>query len=154
DSWDGFPDKRSELIGKLSGVPNVVAITGDIHAFYAATPTTATDQSKKIVEFVGSSVSSGTFKTLIKNTVAADAVLSSIPQAAVLAAAVDGLLVGAHNPQLGYADSGNNGFVVVDVSADELQATYYAIAEAEVLTDHSGDGKDKLDGLFTVATFK
>lgn len=154
DSWDGFPDKRAELIDKLSGVPNVVAITGDIHAFYAATPTAGADTGKKIVELVGSSVSSGTFKSLIKGQVAADPVLSSIPAAMLLADVVDSLLKGKHNPTLAHADSASNGFVVVDISATELLASYHGIVEAEVTKDHSKDDDKKLDALFKVTTFK
>ncbi|MBH9553684.1 alkaline phosphatase D family protein [Inhella gelatinilytica] len=37
DQWDGFNGERSYLMGQLltKGVKNVVAVTGDIHAFYA-----------------------------------------------------------------------------------------------------------------------
>lgn len=37
DQWDGFNAERKALMGQLrvSGVSNVVAVTGDIHAFYA-----------------------------------------------------------------------------------------------------------------------
>jgi alkaline phosphatase D len=37
DQWDGFNAERKYLMGQLlaKGVKNVVAVTGDIHAFYA-----------------------------------------------------------------------------------------------------------------------
>ena len=37
DGWDGFPSHRAELMGhlKTQGIRNVVAITGDLHAFSA-----------------------------------------------------------------------------------------------------------------------
>jgi alkaline phosphatase D len=154
DAWDGFRDKRSELLGKLSALSNVVAVTGDIHAFYAGTPMTNDDPTKKIVEFVGGSISSGTFKSLVQSQVAADPELNAVPGAGALAAAVDALLKAGINSHLGFADSGRNGFVVVDVAAADLVATYYRIAEAEVAKDHSGDKDADLDKLFEVATFK
>src|SRR5262249_30823217 len=36
DQWDGFRSERQEILTALSGVDNIVAITGDIHAFYAS----------------------------------------------------------------------------------------------------------------------
>jgi alkaline phosphatase D len=153
DGWDGFRDKRSELIDKLSSVPNVVAITGDIHAFYAATPMT-NDGKKRLVEFVGSSLSASTFKSELKSEVAADPVLSKLPGAALLAAAIDTLLEAPINPHLGFADSGSNGFVLVDLSAAEIVATYHAIPEKEVATNHYADAPEQLDALFTKTTFK
>ncbi|MEZ4221364.1 MAG: alkaline phosphatase D family protein [Polyangiaceae bacterium] len=36
DQWDGFRTERMEVLKALEGVKNLVAITGDIHAFYAS----------------------------------------------------------------------------------------------------------------------
>ncbi len=154
DSWDGFRDKRSELFEKLTAVPNVVAITGDIHAFYAATPWVNDNPDKKIVEFVGGAVTSGTYRTLLKSQVEADPVLKSIPGAGALAGAIDTLLKGGPNPHLGFADSGSNGFVTVKASSTEFVVTYYRIPEKEVTNDLSGDATDKLAAKFKVSTFK
>ncbi len=154
DAWDGFRDKRSELLDKLLAVPNVVAITGDIHAFYAATPWVNDNPDKKIVELVGGSVSSGTYRSLLTAQVAADPVLSSIPGASLLAGAIDTLLKGGSNPHLGFADSSDNGFVAVEISATEMVATYYRIPEKEVTNDLSALADDKLLAKFKVSTFK
>lgn len=152
DGWDGFRDKRSEILAELSSVGNVVAVTGDVHAFYAGTPMANGDPSKKIVELVGSSISAKTFRSEIQGQVASDPVLSQIPGAGALAAALDMLLASPVNPHLGFADSTRNGFVVVDVSASELVATYHRISEDEVRTDHHDD--PALGSLFTSDTFK
>ncbi len=152
DGWDGFRDKRSELIGKLSAMGNVVAVTGDIHAFFAGTPMMNDDPSKKIVELVGSSISASTFKSEIKSQVASDPVLSQLPGAAALASALEVLLLDPVNPHLGFADTARNGFVVVDVSAAEMVATYHRISETEVATNHYED--TALPSLFKVDTFK
>ncbi|HEY1904739.1 MAG TPA: alkaline phosphatase D family protein, partial [Myxococcaceae bacterium] len=31
DQWDGFPNKRAELLARLAGVQNLIALSGDIH---------------------------------------------------------------------------------------------------------------------------
>ena len=152
DAWDGFNNKRDELLGQLAAESNVVVITGDIHASYAATPWVSTDNTKKVVEFVGSSISSGTFKSLLTGQVAADPVLSGIDGAEQLAGAIDTLFGAGPNNHLGFMDSVRNGFVVADVSATEFVATYYRVAEKEVAVDYSAS--DKLDGLFKIATYK
>ncbi|MCC6558284.1 MAG: alkaline phosphatase D family protein [Polyangiaceae bacterium] len=136
DAWEGFRNKRSELIEKLSAVPNVVAITGDIHAFYAATPTANDDPSKRIVEFVGSSISSQTFKEMLLSQVASDPVLSTVPNSDALAGIIDVFLRKPTNPHLAYANSGDNGFCVAEVSAEEMVVTMHQIPAAEVSTNH------------------
>ena len=57
----------------------VVAITGDIHAFFAGTPSVIGDPSRKIVEFVTSSISSTTFQRILQNQVETDPVLVCDP---------------------------------------------------------------------------
>ncbi|MEZ4293809.1 MAG: alkaline phosphatase D family protein [Polyangiaceae bacterium] len=154
DSWDGFRDRRSKLLTDLTALSNVVAITGDIHASYCAVPSVNGDPSKRIVELVGSSVSSGTFRSLLQSQVAADPVLSGIPGAGALAGAIDSLLGGGINPHLAFADSARNGFVVVDVSATEFVATYHRISEKEVEVDHYEKSDADLEALFKVEVFK
>lgn len=154
DAWDGFRNKRDDLLTKLLGVPNVVVITGDIHAFYAATPMLSTDPKQKIVEFIGGAISSGVYKSLLESQVAADPVLSQIPGAGLLASNIDLLLKGAHNPHLGFTDSGSNGFVVMEVSSADVVATYYRINEKYTFEDHGADAQADLDGLFKTNTFK
>ena len=130
----------------------MVAVTGDIHAFYAGTPTT-NDGSKKIVEMVGSSISSATFKTLLTKQVAADPVLSAIPLAASLAAQIDTLFSTETNPHLGYAKSGSNGFVIAEANATEFVTTFHVLGEKEILVDYADKVAD-LMALYTTARFK
>lgn len=141
DCWDGFRNRRSALLEQLSALDNVVAITGDIHGFYAGTPMVNDDPTKKIVEIVGSSVSSKTFKEELKSQVASDPVLSQLPGASLLASLIDSFLTNPNtrpNPQLGYANSGANGFCVAEVSADELVVTMHQIPSKEVESDYLG----------------
>ena len=46
DSWDGYGAERKEILDFLidNGVKNIVAITGDIHTFFAGTAYTKGDE--------------------------------------------------------------------------------------------------------------
>lgn len=138
DAWDGFRDRRSAILEKLAEVRNVVAITGDIHAFYAGTPMVNSNPGKKIVEFVGSSISSKTFREELISQVAADPLLSTVPQSDQLAGNIDLFLRNEVNPQLAYAHSGAHGFCIAEVGLDEMVVTMHQIPAAEVATDYTG----------------
>jgi len=156
DAWDGFRNRRSALLQRLGSVDNVVAITGDIHGFYAGTPMANDDPTKKIVEIVGSSVTSKTFKDELKSQVAEDPVLSELPSAALLANLIDVFLTNVNtkpNPMLGYANSGDNGYCVAEVSAAELVVTMNQIPAAEVTNDYTDRNAD-LQPLIKKVQFK
>ena len=155
DGWDGFRNKRDELLDKLADIGGVVAVTGDIHAFFAGTPTT-NDGKKKIVEFVGGAVSSTTYVDILLGTVATDPVLSSVAGADMLAKGIDGLLLAKDtkvNPFLGFANSSANGYIVVEAGAKELVVSMHMIAGNQIGKDFSGD-EATLAKFFKVATFK
>lgn len=64
DSWSGYPVARQRLLEFIASrkVPNVVAITGDVHANYASElPLNFRESSSPsvAVEYVGTSISSG-----------------------------------------------------------------------------------------------
>lgn len=154
DQWDGFFPTRDRLLGELQAAGNVVAITGDIHAFYAGTPMVGGAPDKKIVEFVGSGISSTTFQSLLVLQVAADPTLSSTPGADMLAAGIDTLFTGAGtNPHLAYARSNYHGFVSVEVEGAELRSTFHMLPEEVSETDYAGK-EDLLAGKFERLDFK
>ncbi|MBL9103853.1 MAG: alkaline phosphatase D family protein [Myxococcales bacterium] len=153
DQWDGMANRRDKLLEELAKLDNVVAITGDIHAFYAGVPNAGGDPEKNIVELVTSGMSSGTFKTQLVLQVAADPVLSTTPGASDLAGSIDDLfgLTGV-NPHLAHADSGRNGFVTVELDGSELVATYHTIAEPDVDVDLEAD--PELASKFSTVRFR
>lgn len=153
DQWDGMRDRRSEILGELSQLDNVVALTGDIHAFYAGVPGTDADPSRHIVELVSSSISSGTYASILVSQVAADPTLSMTPGASELAGNIDQLLRGTGtNRHLAHADSARNGFVTVEVDGVELVATYHAIEEANTFMDLTASAD--LASKFSTTRFK
>lgn len=139
DAWDGFRNKRSELLGKLSALKNVVAVTGDIHSFYAGTPHVDGDTSKRVVEFVGSSVSSTTFRDELLSQIKADPNLSMVPGVDLLAKNVDTIMADKINPHLAFAASDKHGFVTIEASSAEIVATYNMIASNVTKSDYTGD---------------
>jgi alkaline phosphatase D len=155
DDWNGMGNRRDELLRELATIPNVVAITGDIHAFFAATPWVRDDDSKSIVEFVTSSISSTTFQRLLQNQVESDPVLSNVSGASALAGAIRDLLLLAPdgpNPQLAHADVTSHGYAIVEADAAALQVTFFAHPDAEAMVEHYDD--PELDALFTPAYFR
>lgn len=134
EDWDGAPNKKDELLNALSDIGNVVAVTGDIHAFFAGTPWARGDRSKRIVEFVTGAISSGSYERLLIQTASADPTLREAG-ASALALLVEDLLLDtdkATNPHLAHADISRQGFAIVDVDGDALTTTFYAIDESEV----------------------
>lgn len=147
DAWDGFGDKRDQLIARLSEAGNVVAVTGDIHAFAAGTPWVSGDPSKKMVELVTGAISSKPYRDILTSQVASNPTLSKIPGAALLVQNIDQMLLQGANPHLGHFDGARHGFCVVEASATELVATMHALDGKECATDQTGAGAALLDKL-------
>lgn len=153
DQWDGMRDRRSAILEQLVDLGNVVAITGDIHAFYAGVPSVNGDPGKHIVELVTSGISSGTFKSQLISQVANDPVLSMTPGASSLAEGIDDLfLVTGVNPHLAHANSSSNGFTTVELDGKELIATFHVISEPDVDIDLEADAD--LASKFTQVRFR
>ncbi|MGK4003022.1 alkaline phosphatase D family protein [Sorangium sp. So ce1036] len=149
DGWDGFRHGRNELLEQLAEVGNVVAITGDIHAFLAGTPAADGDPSKKIVEFVGSSISSSTFHSGLVRQIALDPLLSTVPDASFVAESLEALLVGHDtkiNPHLAFADARHNGFCIAEANATEFVVSMYLIPENVADMPLYGEG-DTIEGM-------
>jgi alkaline phosphatase D len=154
EDWDGAPNERDALLEELADVPNVVAFTGDLHAFFAGTPHATNDEDARIVEFVAGSVSSTTWLTGIERAIQSDPTLP--PQAALIAGFVDRLLLDAEtrpNPHIGYLDLRRNGFAVVEAREDALHATLHLIDDV-LLPLKSADLPGPLASLFEAVAFR
>ncbi len=127
EDWDGMPDRRAKIIDSVGDIDNVVAVTGDIHAFFAGIAQNEGDTKKGILEFVAGAISSASYYELLNATA-----LAISPLAGALAANADALLAAA-NPHLSYIDLKRNGYGLFKASDDSLLATYYAIAPESVL---------------------
>lgn len=154
EDWNGAPHNRAELVDALATVDNVVAITGDIHAFFAGTPFNwgGAAEGNRVVEFVTGSISSATYRSLLVGQVQADPGLSAVPGIEAFAQGIRDLLQGGPNPCLAYADPGMHGFGIVTVSADELLVDFHMHPEELVASSRYDDAS--LPGELSVESFR
>jgi alkaline phosphatase D len=155
EDWDGMPNRREQLLEQLAQVQNFVAVTGDIHSFFAGSPYVAGDMSKRIVEFVAGSISSSTYRTLLQRQAASTPALVEAG-AADLAAVVDKFLTDSTakpNPHLAWLDLADNGYASVVADGKTFSVTFRSIPEATVETA-PGKLSGTLDSQFTDTEFK
>ncbi|MCK9685075.1 alkaline phosphatase D family protein [Scleromatobacter humisilvae] len=124
DSWDGYPSHKAELLGylKANNVQNVVAITGDLHAFQCGVVRDVPDPATGtpvLVDFVTAGISSSSFFKYLQ------AGAQGTPLASLVAnqPTFEGL-VGANNPDLKYHDHDAQGYATATVTATQLVVTY------------------------------
>lgn len=117
DGWDGYPAHRAELLGYLrsQNVANVVAITGDLHAFQCGVVYDNADPAtgKAVaVDFVSAGISSSSFYQYLRAGSAGTplAPLVATPQT------FDGVLR-LNNPAFAYVDHNAQGYAVATVTA-------------------------------------
>ncbi|HEY1333264.1 MAG TPA: alkaline phosphatase D family protein [Myxococcaceae bacterium] len=151
DQWDGFPNKRAELLGKLAGVQNLVALSGDIHGTFAGNESAA---SPKIALLTAPAISS---QTVGEEVGAAVTTFSSDPAfqpgGAVYEALVNNL------PQLfqtstggaiKFVDTSSHGFLKLGVEETQIRASFVLIPASEVTVDYSKQPAGALQGKVTV----
>ncbi|MCA9622145.1 MAG: alkaline phosphatase D family protein [Myxococcales bacterium] len=133
DQWDGFPDKRAQVLGAMREVENVVCIAGDIHSSYVTDHGKGTG-SFNVYELVCQGISSEPFKGFVKGRV--DGVVpgaSQIPSVVALIGKLEDFLMAAE-PSIVAASNDTHGFTVVEVGAGELTATQWFAEESHTLT--------------------
>ena len=154
DQWDGFPNKRAELLGRLSGVQNLVAVSGDIHGTFAGNEKAS---SPKIAMLTAPAISS---QTVGEEVGAAVTTFSSDPAfqpgGAVYEALINGLpqlFQAATGGALKFVNTSAHGFLTVTVDATKARATFTLIPATEITTDYSRQPAGALEGKVTTTTF-
>jgi alkaline phosphatase D len=124
DSWDGYPAHKHELLDWLrqESIRNVVAITGDLHAFQCGVVRNEPDLSNDepvLVDFVCAGISSTSFYTYIK------AAWKGTPFAPLVAtpAALDDFLK-TNNPDLRYVDHDAQGYASATVTPESFVVVF------------------------------
>ncbi|RNF29757.1 alkaline phosphatase [Massilia aurea] len=124
DGWDGFPSYRAEMLGHLASndVKNVVAITGDLHAFQCGVIYDSNDPRSGrpvAVDFVSAGISSSSFYQYLR------AGAGSTPLAPLVATpqGFDQVLR-ANNPAFAYADHDAQGYAVATVTAASFSVVF------------------------------
>ncbi len=153
EQWDGFPQRRAELVGFLKGVPGSVVISGDIHGSFV------TDHGDGLYEFTGAAVSSQTIEQEVLEIVLSDPVLSQVPGIEQLVQGVGDIMqISSQDSAVSSAKilaqwPNSHGCVLLTAAPDSLTATYYHIDAAQIGNDYYDDPA-ALNSLFQTATFK
>ena len=124
DSWDGYPSHKAELLGYLhaNNVRNVVAITGDLHAFQCGVVRDVPDPATGnpvLVDFVTAGISSSSFYQYLKAGAAGTPLSALVATPATFEA-----LAGANNPDLKYHDHDAQGYATAVVTPAQLVVTF------------------------------
>ena len=146
DKWDGYEPARDRLLAQLAGQQNLVFLTGDAHEAYAFEVTVdpnglaynaLTGEGAVAVEFVATSITSR----------------GDPDSGGGLTSVLDGLATNAEqllrlsNPHLKYYENIHNGYVLLDLAPERLQAEFWMVPMVSQRTD-----AQSLDRAFSVAS--
>lgn len=121
DQWDGYPAERKKILSHIedNNIDNVVVLTGDIHTSWANdlpvdinNYTAATGAGSVAVEYVCTSVTSGSFITF----------------------AVPVSIIQAFNANIKYAELSKRGYLLLDVTNQKVQGDWLYVNTIESRT--------------------
>lgn len=147
DQWDGFPDKRRELLTSLRDITqgHAFLVAGDIHASFAS------------VELGVPALTAPAISSTAVQEEAGDEVIAAgfPPGTAVYRYVVTEMAASFReaNPGIAFVDTDGHGFTVVEVGPEETRASYHLLPSAHVHEDFSGR-PDELEALFTRRDFR
>ncbi|MEW6613358.1 MAG: alkaline phosphatase D family protein [Pseudomonadota bacterium] len=131
DQWDGYPAERANLLSSLalSGVKNLVAITGDIHSFIAGyLKTDFDDLSAPVgVELVVGSVTSANLLELAASQVPLPSAPLPLPIPTPAGMSVESVLM-ASNPHMRYFNSSTHGYCLMEVRPEAATCVMKAVS--------------------------
>jgi len=141
DQWDGYRSERAEILTALSGTRNLVALSGDIHAFYACKVELDYDApgAPVAVEYVTASISSSPIQKSSENVIAGSQTLTDLGLLA-LVPQFDKVLQET-GPHYVFADSLANGIAIADIDGDnEMRVSFVHMGDVQ---DPNGAGVSK-----------
>ena len=154
DQWDGFPNKRAELLARLAGVQNLVALSGDIHGTFAGNESAT---SPKIALLTAPAISS---QTVGEEVGAAVTTFSPDPAfqpgGAVYEALVNGLpqlFQASTGGAIKFVDTSSHGFLRLNVGQSQIRAIFSLIPTSEVTVDYSKQPAGALQAKVTLVEF-
>jgi alkaline phosphatase D len=121
DQWDGYPEARRRVVDLLREVDNPLVISGDIHAGGVGHVTDEPDDvttAPLVPEVVSPSISS----------------VFPMGLADIVARVVDA------SPNVHYAEPNRHGYVVCDVTADAVEATFRYVSTTAATRADVADG--------------
>ena len=153
EDFNGFPQKKMEMIGLAALAPGTVVISGDIHSTFV------TDHGNGVFEFTGPAISSSTLGEISVRAIENDPLLGQIPGIGDLIRGFFSTMLQlssndpAHSSSaIAYAENFTHGYMIMDATADSLTATMVELPSNEVATDHTQDAA-ALDSLFVERVF-
>lgn len=138
DQWDGYNAERKAMMAylKSQSIANVVALTGDIHAFFAGPVMDDYDASTPVpvmVDLVTAGLSSNSFQSYFKSVVDSDPAFAAA-KALVYTTDGSGAMVNtfnstltAFNPWLKYVNTDAQGYAVVTLTASKLSCSFHKL---------------------------
>jgi alkaline phosphatase D len=124
DAWDGYPAHKAEVLGwlKSQGIRNVVALTGDLHAFQCGVVRDLPDPAMGtpvLVDCVCAGISSASLFSGVKSATAGTPFenLFGLPD-------LVNRLLRDHNPDLLHADHDAQGYASATVTPDRLVVVF------------------------------
>ncbi|MFK7987863.1 MAG: alkaline phosphatase, partial [Sandaracinaceae bacterium] len=143
DHWDGFPEKRRQLMDEVYRPANAVLLGGDIHACLG-TDFGADADNNRVIELTTPGVSSGSWSELLERTGnSVDAIRESGLLTPVLGA-LD-LFQRSAFPELKLGRSSVQGAMVVGVDAAEMVVEWHLLPEGVANTRHY-DAPEAIEG--------
>lgn len=130
DVWDGYPSHKKDLMSflKTGGIQNVVAITGDLHAFQAGVVRDDVDSASAqpvLADFVSAGISSGSFYSYVR--AGAQATPNNPLAPLVTSPATFNGTLKAANPDFAYVDFDAQGYASVRVTAQTFEVTFVKV---------------------------
>lgn len=141
DQWDGYNAERRDLMNflKTRGIRNVVALSGDIHAFFAGAVMDDYDAASPtpvMVDLVTAGISSNTLLSGFRNVVDNDQAFAALRE--LIYSDVGGTLVNtfdltlrAFNPWLRHVDTNAEGYSLVTLTPDKLSCAFHVMKPLE-----------------------
>nr|WP_315591886.1 alkaline phosphatase D family protein [uncultured Cupriavidus sp.] len=137
DQWDGFNAERKNLMAflKANNVRNVVALSGDIHAFFGGQVMDDYDAASPapvMVDLVTAGLSSNSLLSSFRSVVDNDEAFAALRE--LIYSNVGGTVVNTFdttlrtfNPWLRHVDTNAEGYALVTLTADQLSCTFHVM---------------------------
>ena len=137
DQWDGFNAERKNLMAflKTNNVRNVVALSGDIHAFFGGQVMDdydATSPAPVMVDLVTAGLSSNTLLSSIRSIVDNDQAFAALRD--LIYSNAGGTLINAFdstlrtfNPWMRHVNTNAEGYALVTLTPDKLNCTFHVM---------------------------
>jgi alkaline phosphatase D len=149
DQWDGFPDKRAELLAFIEGsAPRTLVVGGDVHASFLSKG----GPTGKVALFTSAAISSQHLGEEIRDAV----VSAGFPEGtSIYTEVVVNLepLLKESEPSIVDVDTASHGFLVLEVGSGAAKGTFHRIPASEVTVDYSQPSAPPLASKFTTSAF-